>query len=343
MKPVDIAYQDLLDGAPTLSKQIEEAYGENGLGILVVSGIPNLLEQRNDILPKSHTFASLPDDVKQQYENEKSLYGFGWSHGKEKFNGKSDTKKGSYYANPKFDNPTDDPELVENAAYNFLPNIWPSEQVVPGFENGFKKLGSTMVHVAELVSSACDKYIHKVHPSYPQDKLHKIVSETRIPRGRLLYYFPSETGHEDANDTNIDGWCGWHRDHSGITALTRAIYMDDKGQVIENKDEKAGLYIRNRVGEVVKVGWREDQLAFQIGEAAQCISGGVLVATPHCVRASTAPHVSRATMAVFMSFEGDVSLNPPQGVSISECGVDGLTENMNFDVFSSMRYKQYYS
>jgi isopenicillin N synthase-like dioxygenase len=340
---VDISYDELVQDADTLTKNIEEAYGPDGLGILVVSGIANLIELRNAILTKSHNFASLPEHVKEDYVNELSLFGFGWSHGKEKFNGRNDTKKGSYYANPKFDFPTNDQNLIQDAPYNFLPNIWPSDDVVPSFADAFKNLGRVMVYVAELVSKACDKYIHQVHPKFKNDKLFRIVSDTRIPRGRLLYYFPSEDGHEDSNETDMDSWCGWHRDHSAITALTRAIYMDKNGNVIENKDEKAGLYIRARGGEVVKVSWREDQLAFQIGEAAQALSGGVLVATPHCVRASAHSNVARATMAVFMSPEGDVSLAPPEGVSISECGVDGLEPAMNFNAFSSKRYKQYYS
>jgi isopenicillin N synthase-like dioxygenase len=341
--PVDITYEDLLSDSDMLSAKIEQAFGPNGLGILVVSGIPHLKEQRDAILPKAHTFASLHEDIKNEYVSEKSLYSFGWSHGKEKFNGRKDTKKGSYYANPKFDKPTTDQELIKKAAYNFLPNIWPKEEHVPGFAEGFKALGSTMVKVAELVTKACDKYIAKVHCTYEHDKLGKIVAETRIPRGRLLYYFPSEEGHDTYDENDMDSWCGWHRDHSAITALTRAIYMDKDGNVIQNKDEKAGLYIRNRAGDIVKVGWQEDQLAFQIGETAQAISGGALVATPHCVRASTHSNVARATMAVFMSPEGEVSMDPPAGISIEECAVDGLKFGMNFDQFSSLRYQQYYT
>lgn len=45
-------------------------------------------------------------------EDPTSLYNFGWSHGKEVLGSAPDTHKGSYYANPLLDAPTDDPELM---------------------------------------------------------------------------------------------------------------------------------------------------------------------------------------------------------------------------------------
>lgn len=43
-----------------------------------------------------------------------------------------------------------------------------------------------------------------------------------------------------------------------------------------------------------------DCLAFQLGESSQILSGGILEATPHCVKNGTLDSVSRNTMAVFM-------------------------------------------
>jgi isopenicillin N synthase-like dioxygenase len=51
-------------------------------------------------------------------------------------------------------------------------------------------------------------------------------------------------------------------------------------------------------------------LAFQIGEASQIASGGFLVATPHLVRGSSYPNLSRNTFAVFMQPNVNYKLTP---------------------------------
>jgi isopenicillin N synthase-like dioxygenase len=76
-----------------------------------------------------------------------------------------------------------------------------------------------------------------------------------------------------------------------------------------------GLYIRNRKSEVVKVGIPPTHLAFQIGETAQIHSGGILQATPHAVRGSSASGVSRQTFAVFMEPNWDEPVHCPDGIA----------------------------
>ncbi|KAG5302829.1 PcbC domain-containing protein [Histoplasma capsulatum G186AR] len=49
-------------------------------------------------------------------------------------------------------------------------------------------------------------------------------------------------------------------------------------------DPKAGLYIRSRTGQVVKVNIPKDCLAFQTGEALELITRGRFRAVPHFVR-----------------------------------------------------------
>jgi isopenicillin N synthase-like dioxygenase len=62
--------------------------------------------------------------------------------------------------------------------------------------------------------------------------------------------------------------------------LTKAIFQDESGEIIDNKDPNSGLFIENRHGDIVKATWDESMLAFQIGESAQIHSGGLLKATP---------------------------------------------------------------
>lgn len=54
-----------------------------------------------------------------------SCYSFGWSHGKEKLQGRPDVSKGSYYANPQYDrysdlsSPRPNPTFRESFGYVF--------------------------------------------------------------------------------------------------------------------------------------------------------------------------------------------------------------------------------
>ena len=68
--------------------------------------------------------------------------------------------------------------------------------------------------------------------------------------------------------------------------------------------QNTGLYIKSRSNQIIRVSIPKDCLAFQMGEALQCLSGGSLKATAHCVRGiekgTDAQFVARNTFAVFM-------------------------------------------
>jgi hypothetical protein len=115
---------------------------------------------------------------------------------------------------------------------------------------------------------------------------------------------------------------GWHNDHGSLTGLTPAMYFDQEGNEIPCPDPKAGLYIRSRAGKTIRVSVPSDVLAFQIGETAQVNTGGVLQATPHCVRAANVPGVSRGTLAVFMEPEWDNKMDTPEGAD-KDCVLRG--------------------
>jgi hypothetical protein len=104
------------------------------------------------------------ESVKAKYEHASSYYSFGWSHGKEKLEGKPDTAKGSYYANPVHDRPVslccadlattsdcgyyvpvDDESIIAKYPAFCSPNIWPTKEDCEGFESAFKNLAHLMV------------------------------------------------------------------------------------------------------------------------------------------------------------------------------------------------------
>ena len=86
-----------------LYDKIEEAYNDDGLGVMVVNNIPGFKERRERLLPMAQKMANLNDERKAAMEKAEWHYSVGWSYGKEKFQGVPDLLKGSFYANPIYD------------------------------------------------------------------------------------------------------------------------------------------------------------------------------------------------------------------------------------------------
>ena len=100
---VSIDFKSIQNNDKGLFDKFEEAYNDNGLGIMIIDNIPDYAEKRQRLLPLSQKLAHLSKEVLTTLETPEYFYGVGWSHGKEKFMGLPDTLKGSYYANPCFD------------------------------------------------------------------------------------------------------------------------------------------------------------------------------------------------------------------------------------------------
>ena len=324
-------YNDLISGVD-LSKSIERAFGVDGPGLLTVKNIPGLVEARNSLLPLARRFSLLDEPVKLRYENKESFYSFGWSHGKEKLEGKPDISKGSYYANPQYDEPESDPEIIKKYPAFCHPNIWPTDDL-PELEGAFKSLGQLIAHVGELVAKQCDVFIKSCCPAYEENRLATIVSKSKCCKARLLHYFPrsssaiveSEAGEEA---DLFSSWCGWHNDHGSLTGLVSAMFIDDEGNIVENTDPQSGLYVRSRKSELIKVGIPQDHVAFQIGETAQIHSGGILQATPHAVRGTSASGISRETFAVFMEPMWFEPMNVPEGMDPEQAQSQSAAANL---------------
>eukprot|EP00161_Ancyromonas_sigmoides_P014336 TRINITY_DN3726_c1_g1_i2.p2 TRINITY_DN3726_c1_g1~~TRINITY_DN3726_c1_g1_i2.p2 ORF type:complete len:192 (-),score=55.44 TRINITY_DN3726_c1_g1_i2:88-663(-) len=189
--------------------------------------------------------------------------------------------------------------------------------------------------------------------------------DDRACTGRLLYYFPTAdtdsgtgTGTGTGSDAD-DGWCGYHNDHGSLTGLSKSLFFSPSGEIGACPDPAAGLYIRARDGRAVKVAVPDGALAFQIGETAQVVSGGVLRATPHYVRGPSREHAgwSRAQLAVFSGPSWDVPMAPPAGRTVAQAlegttpdvlppGVPALatrwTEGMTFGEFGSKTIAAYH-
>jgi hypothetical protein len=69
-----------------------------------------------------------------------STFQYGWSHGREIFQGKPEFSKGSFYNNPNYDTKSTNKELIKKYPGFLSPNIWPSTEL-PELEPAFKNLG----------------------------------------------------------------------------------------------------------------------------------------------------------------------------------------------------------
>ena len=397
---VRFTYEQLADPGCDLSAQVEAAFGRDGLGICVVDGVPGYPEKRAALLPLASQLASLPAEQLEELEDPASKWNFGWSHGREKLEagrvGASphagvpahvnllltrcvdtpkpgqDTAKGSFYANPLTDVPTDSEELQQQFPHFCRPNIWPKRSL-PALEPALKDLGALICRVGLLLAHHCDAYVaaKAEHPSAA--RMERTIAESRCCKSRLLHYFPpTHTQTQPSTDkdgADVSSWCvmldvcaccptmsadttspladrcGWHLDHGSLTGLTCASYFDEAGQQVPPPDEAAGLYIRSRSGVVVRARFEANQLAFQMGEATQVHSGGLLVATPHCVRAPTvgAAGVARNAFAVFMQPHFDAPMDAPPGkLTGADVGIAHWQPGQTFGDFAAAKVALYY-
>ena len=330
--------------ASALRKAIAEAYGADGLGILTVDGVPGVEELRARLLPLASRLASLDGAALARLEDPESSYSVGWSHGKEILEGGvPDTLKGSFYANPLVNRPTEDEALMREHPSYCRPNLWPSAEI-PELEKALMDLGSLVVRVGELVGVLCDDYLAD-RGVVGARSLSTIIRESKATKARLLHYFPppeaAATGDAGGED-DMAKWCGWHLDHGSLTGLVSGMFMHGDQQVA-SPDRTAGLYIRDRSGTTRKVSFLPTQLAFQIGQASQVHSGGELVATPHCVKGASdaaAAGIARNSFAIFMQPRWDEPMDLPDGVTGSD--VAQWQEGLNFGEFTTRTISNYY-
>ncbi|ODQ64572.1 Clavaminate synthase-like protein [Nadsonia fulvescens var. elongata DSM 6958] len=310
--PVIVSLKDLQAGL--VDNLLPEAFGPDSLGIIIVKDLPeNFINLRQTVLSSASNLAALPTEKLRQMEDDESSWLVGWSCGKEKLAfGKPDNLKGSFYINcsfhkdPSLEGPPED-EITgfEDFKSYTKPNIWPEESCLPKFQANTKELCNLIIDVAKIVAQACDRYVGNKIKGYPEGYLNHVVTSSTTTKARLLHYFPpvpSIDGEESGE------WCGEHLDHSCLTGLTSAMLVDEESEsfksgkieeLVSNPDASSGLFIKNRLGNILKISFPKNCLAFQTGGALQAATFGEFKAVPHFVKASNTPNISRNTLAVF--------------------------------------------
>jgi hypothetical protein len=104
-KPIEIDYADISNPDADLDDKLKKAFGLDGLGLCIVTNIPDIEKNRKALLSLINDLASLDDDTLRGLMHPETLCTSGWSVG---INANPDLSKASFYANPQLDNPKRD-------------------------------------------------------------------------------------------------------------------------------------------------------------------------------------------------------------------------------------------
>ncbi|KAF9056446.1 Clavaminate synthase-like protein [Panaeolus papilionaceus] len=304
-----------------LTRSSEKAFGSEPdcLGIIVIRDLPpEFLNYRERLLKLAFRFGNLDEAVREKHSDPTTKY----SHSrfnKEIMNGKPDTLKGSYYANPIGESNEASGEEKKEFPEYYGKNIWPAENEpgVEGFEGAFKDLSRFIFEVGCKLAAACQPFATS-HLLDSTVLLADLIKDSPTTKARLLHYFPPPPRAIQSNeeDDAIDNWCGFHLDHSLITGLCPAMFLrptaNGEPEIVTNPSPLSGLYIRTRGGDLRKVSVPSNCLAFQTGEALEVATDKKLRATPHCVRIAQqdgGSDISRESFALFMQPHTNQLLN----------------------------------
>ena len=315
-----IDYDALLNSTDekAVETAVARAFGPQGLGVLAVTNVPAALPaKRQRLLRLGQKLGTLPDDILKQYERPELCYCAGWSRGREKFRGQLDVAKGSWYANGLHrDAAAGDASLRERYPESTTEPQWPSPDLLgDSLEDAFRDLSRDLHALSRHVLRRCDvvaaRALSQRGVAY-ETTLSEVVDRSRLHVGRLLHYFP-----RDASGT----WCGWHNDNSIITALAPALFYDAAGSEVP-APPGAGLTALSRSGAEHRVAPPRGSVLFQIGEAAQILTAGALMATPHAVHAGELASCSREAFALFVEPAWDEPLDVPRGCARADALAD---------------------
>ena len=318
--PVIIKYQDLMidpENAtlifhPLFSKAFGGLESSNPstssnapLGLIAISGIPSFVNQKQNLFQKVYKLANLPDSyLETNLTDPRSMYNAGWSRGKEKLGDKPDQHKASFYFNPVTDLPGSK-EDREQYPTSYPCNLWPENSLVEGFKDSATGLGCLMKKVVAMFAGHLDVFVRNCHinqmekgkNSVDRDlenlkssfcmSMGKEMKQTEKVKGRILYYFPLPKKGSLSSVNKADSWIGWHCDSGFLTALAGDAYLlHETGEFMEPNlvDPQAGLHVLDRNSVVRKINIPQHCMGIQIGECLQILSGGMVVATPHCVK-----------------------------------------------------------
>ncbi|KAI2641085.1 hypothetical protein GGS21DRAFT_502930 [Xylaria nigripes] len=345
-QPVTVSLADLRSNSVSF-ETLQEAFGPESLGILLVKDVPaEFPALRHRLLSYASWMSNLSEKQLDEFTNETAKYLVGWSRGKEQLkDGSADEYKGSFYANcafyvaPNLESARPAAQFTVDEFPEYMtPNSWPPNEILPGFRPVMEQMCTLIIDTAVLVARACDKFAEKEIDGYPTAYLETVVKSSSTTKARLLHYYPM-LEDDLTKGTEEDNWCAVHKDHGCLTGLTSAMFIDEqktnitlpsfeRGELPEtlptleelpaSPDPQAGLWIKDRKGVPVQVKIPKNCIAFQTGESLERITNGKFKAVEHSVRGAYAKGIARNTLAVFTQPNLDDEVDLEQHINFGE-------------------------
>jgi isopenicillin N synthase-like dioxygenase len=198
-----------------------------------------------------------------------------------------------------------EPELALRYPELYPPNVWPTP-AVPGFEEGFLRLGRALHEAGLTLLEGCARALDLPSATFTQ----RIRNGAHVTR--VLNYLPLKP---DQVNTDIV-WGEEHTDFNLLTLLPGGLFFDPSGQVAKKPDDKSGLFLRTREdhaqpkGTMVRGTAPEGCITVQVGQQLEILTAGEFLATPHVITAPGVAGWSRLSSAHFMHMSADEVLYP---------------------------------
>ncbi|KAA9331327.1 isopenicillin N synthase family oxygenase [Hymenobacter busanensis] len=260
-------------------QDLGEAYQNIGFVALKNHGLND--EQTATLYRDVQSFFSLPDEVKQQYENPELAGQRGYiSKGKEHAKGRNtgDLKE-FFHVGQEVDDPNDP---IKN---EYPDNIFPKE--IPTFKDTALQTYKTLEAAGKDVLRAIALYLH-LPENYFDDKVRNGNSILRP-----IHYYPIE------NPDAVPADAVRAAEHGDINLIT--LLMGASAD---------GLQVKRRDGKWIPITALPDQIVVNVGDMLQRLTNGVLKSTIHRVvnPAREKMNTSRYSIPFFMHPRSEMSL-----------------------------------
>jgi isopenicillin N synthase-like dioxygenase len=276
---IKVDYSEIINPNSNLSKQISEAFGLEGLGLIAIKNIPGYPEIRKRILTQGFKMAHFSQDDLKSLEKPETNYSLGWQKGNTYINGQWEALTGSFHARVLNETITHSNDELKN---KYL-NTWPSEEQLSGFKKVFSEMGLLLTNCVENLLYHLDRYTKECNSDYEEFNLYNKLRTRNDVLSRLIIYYPANTYDEEKyGKESKDNWCAWHRDFGVLTGLAHPVYFKESGEIVEGIG--SGLIVKDRKKELHNITYGEDEIVIQSGDISFIMTGGCVISTPHCVK-----------------------------------------------------------
>nr|VFK13996.1 MAG: hypothetical protein BECKLFY1418C_GA0070996_100524 [Candidatus Kentron sp. LFY] len=315
-KPVRIDFNTLIstENEVDSSDIIENAFGLDGFGGIIVTNVPNFRKIREKALSNIYNLSQEPKEVLAAITKSdlSTLHEVGWHE--RKMNsafGKSSKKFVSFFSRYPVETvifPQDPCFEKENE------NIWP--MTIPRFKEDLIKLNMLLTPALLGLLRHFDKHLSGKIDNYKQDKFTDSFFDHYGHQNRLIAYSPLDEFESDIEDQY--NWDNWHTDFGLMGTVTHPIYFTKQGEIYEL--DSTAYSLKDRHGQEHEGVFSEDEFMITAGDAMFIESAGYIPATPHTVEISPEipRNIYRTQSVSFFEPQMNYRMDIPTGESFEE-------------------------